>query len=320
MAMRRIVRRVMVTVGAVGLTSVVATGLLYHDQIGRYASHRKGGPDTTVAWTPFTEQDPPAVHLAIAGDVGESGSGLDATAAAIADIGRVQPFDALVLLGDLAYPEGEPSKLPDTVFGPFADVLEQGASLLAVLGNHDVAEEKEHVGSLLSALDMPGRWWARTLGDVLIVGLDSNRPDDPAQLAWLDATLAAATERWRIVVLHHPPFSAGYQGSDEAVRRAFVPVFERHGVQLVLSGHDHDYQRSRPVHGVTYVVSGAAAGTRGTGEEDFTAVSYSWRHFVEIGVFPDRLVVRAVNPELRVADEAFIDPDGGPGRDESSAG
>jgi hypothetical protein len=111
-------------------------------------------------------------------------------------------------------------------------------------------------------------------------------------------------------VLHHPPCSAGYQGSNVAVGRTLVPVFaNHHGVQLVLSGHDHDYQRSRPVNGVTCVVSGAASGTRGTGEADFTAVSYSWLHFVEIGVFPDRMVVRAVNPELRVADEAVVPVD-----------
>jgi hypothetical protein len=89
-------------------------------------------------------------------------------------------------------------------------------------------------------------------------------------------------------------------------------VFERYGVQLVLSGHDHDYQRSRPIEGITYVVSGAASGTRRTGEETFTAVSWSWLHFVELGVFPDRLVVRSVSPDLRVADEAVIPPDRAP--------
>jgi 3',5'-cyclic AMP phosphodiesterase CpdA len=175
-----------------------------------------------------------------------------------------------------------------------------------VLGNHDVSEQ-ENVGPLIAALGMPGRWWAWHFGEDLLVGLDSNRPGDPAQLAWLDHTLASATDQWKIVALHHPPYSAGYQGSNEAVRRSFVPVFERHGVQLVLSCHDHDYQRSR-IGGITYVVSGAASGTRGT-EEDFTAVSYSWLHFVEIGVFPDRLVVRAVSPELRVGDEAVVPAD-----------
>jgi hypothetical protein len=110
-------------------------------------------------------------------------------------------------------------------------------------------------------------------------------------------------------MLHHPAYSAGYQGSTMSVRRRFSPLFSRYGVQLVLSGHDHDYQRSKPIDGVTYVVSGGAAGTRRTGDADFTAVSFSWVHFVELAVFPDRLVVRSVNPDLRVADEAIILPE-----------
>jgi 3',5'-cyclic AMP phosphodiesterase CpdA len=169
-----------------------------------------------------------------------------------------------------------------------------------------------HAPAQVAALGMPGRWWSHDFGDVLLVGLDSTLVDDPDQRAWLDDTLAGATERWRIVVVHHPPYSAGYQGSSLDVRLAFSPLFERYGVQLVVSGHDHDYQRSEPIGGVTYVVSGGAAGTRRTGEEDFTAVSFSWHHFVELAVFPDRLVVRAINQDRRVADEAVIGPAGGP--------
>ena len=89
-----------------------------------------------------------------------------------------------------------------------------------------------------------------------------------------------------------------------------MPLFERYGVQLVLSGHDHDYQRSKPINGVTYVVSGGAAGTRRTGSDSFTEVSFSWHHFVDLNVFHDRIVLRAVNQDLRVADEATI-PVGG---------
>ena len=77
-------------------------------------------------------------------------------------------------------------------------------------------------------------------------------------------------------------------------------------MQLVLSGHDHDYQRSDVLDGVTYVVSGAAAGTRRTGTRDFTAVSFSAHHFVDIAGFGDHLVLREVNQDLRAADEAVI--------------
>lgn len=178
------------------------------------------------------------------------------------------------------------------------------ARLFAILGNHDVKEG--NANRQVEALGMHGRWWAHDFGDVLLVGLDSNLVDDPDQRAWLEDTLSASTERWRIVLVHHPPYSAGYQGSDLDVRRTFVPLFERYGVQLVVSGHDHDYQRSKPINGVTYVVSGAASGTRRTGEEHFTAESFSWHHFADLAVFADHLVLRAVNQDRRVADEVVI--------------
>lgn len=279
----------------------MAVGLTYRDQITRYVTHRKGSPTETAAWLPFPADDPLELHLAVVGDVGDSGSRLDATARAVEEVDAVQPIDGLVLTGDNAYPSGDPAELPGTVFGPFAGILDD-APLYAVLGNHDVTRGDAQV----AALGMPGPWWARHLGDVLLVGLDSNHADDPDQRAWLERTLAAATERWRIIVVHHPPYSAGYQGSSEQVREAFVPLFERYGVQLVISGHDHDYQRSVPIHGVTYVVTGAAAGTRRTGEDDFTAVSFSWHHFVELGVFSDHVEIRAVNQDGRVADESSV--------------
>lgn len=296
-------RRTVALIVAAALVVVVgALGVRYHDQAFRYATHLKGSPTATEPWAPLPARDQ-ELHLALAGDVGDSGNRLDATADAVARADDRQAFDGLVLLGDNVYPAGDPARLPDTVFRPFAPVLDH-APLYAVLGNHDVKDG--HGDAQAAALGMPGRWWARHLGDVLLIGLDSTRPDDPDQLAWLKRTLGAATEPWRVVILHHPPYSAGYQGSDLDVRATFTPVFARYGVALVVSGHDHDYQRSVPLRGVTYVVSGAAAGTRRTGERDFTAVSFSWHHFVELGVYPDRLVLRAVNQDLRVADEVVL--------------
>ena len=147
------------------------------------------------------------------------------------------------------------------------------------------------------------------IGDVLFIGLDSNRADEPEQ-GVARSDVPTRPRRWKIVAIHHSPYSAGYQGSSTSVRKNFVPLFERYGVQLVLSGHDHDYQRSKPINGVTYVVSGAAAGTRRTGSDSFTEISFSWHHFVDLNVFDDRIVLRAVNQDLRVADEATI-PVGG---------
>jgi len=286
------------------VVAAVVVFVVYRRQIVSYLTHWRGGPDTT--WE-YAEYDPrPLVHLAVAGDSGDSGRSLDATAASIAAIGSGDPYDALLLLGDLVYPSGDPDRLDATVFEPFGAVLDEGTDLLAILGNHDIKSGRDD--EMLEMLGMPGRWWSRTYGPVLVVGLDSTRPDDPDQLAFLESTLSASDATWKVVAMHHAPYSAGYQGSTMAVRAAFEPVLARHGVQLVLSGHDHDYQRSVEIGGITYVVSGAASGTRRTGADAFTAVAFAFRHYLDVAVFSDHLVIRAVGADGRVADEATITP------------
>ena len=302
-ARRRVGRRVARIALAVAAVVLFGGWSVYGDQAWRLVTHLKGSPSSTVAYEPLLQ--PPLLHLAALGDVGEPGSRLSATARGVAAIAAHDPFDAVLLLGDNVYPNGDPARLDEVVFDPLAPVLADGSRLLAILGNHDVADD--HADAQLAALGMPARWWAETWGgDLLVVGLDSTTPHDPAQRRFLERVLSRSTATWKIVALHHPPYSAGYQGSSSEARDIFSPTFARHGVQLVLSGHDHDYQRSEPIDGVVYVVSGAAAMTRRTGEDDFTAVSFSWHHFVDIHVFADRLVLRAVNQDLRVADEVTI--------------
>lgn len=304
-------RRTVAALVAGGIVvAVAAVAFPYQRQIWSYLTHWKGSPRSTGPYVPHPLGERPRLRIAVAGDVGDSGSRIRATGAAVSRLAGDDPWDVLLLLGDNVYPRGDPKGLDHTVFGPFAPVLHEGAELLAVLGNHDVKGER--VEEMERRLGMPGRWWSRTIGDLLLVGLDSNRPDDGAQRAWLERTLRSSDAHWKVVALHHPPFSAGYQGSDTAVREAFVPVFRRDGVQLVLSGHEHDYQRSTPLDGVTYVVSGGASGTRRTGSAHFTAVSFSWHHFVELDVFDDRLVGRAINQEHRVADTWTIDAGAAP--------
>ena len=297
-------RRAVLVIALAVLAAAAAVAVLYRGPIVAYLTHWKGAPSHTVAYQRYAAA--PLARVAVAGDVGDSGHRLDATGREIAVLGRDQPYDALLLLGDLVYPSGDPARLEETVFEPFAGALDEGTKVLAILGNHDVADG--HGEEVMAALGMPGRYWSERIGDVLIVGLDSNEMEDPVQQRWLEQTLASTDAIWKIVALHHPPYSAGYQGSSEDARRAFSPVFERYGVQLVLSGHDHDYQRSEPIGEVAYVVSGAAAGTRRTGEASFTAVSFSWHHFLDVAVFTDRLVVRAVNQDGRVADEVALTP------------
>lgn len=244
------------------------------------------------------------LRLAIAGDVGEPSLELDRTVATMAREARARPFDAVVLLGDNVYPDGEPSLIEPKLLRPLAPLLHDGTPLVAVLGNHDVCGG--HADEVVRRLGMPDRWYARQLGPLQLIALDSTLPDDPAQRRWLEETLAASTARFRAVALHHPPYSAGWHGSSRVARRAFVPVFRRHGVDVVLAGHEHDYQRSRPLRGTTYVVTGAATHLRATGRARFTAVSASRHHFLDLWVGQDRLVLRAVALDGAVIDCAVL--------------
>jgi predicted phosphodiesterase len=270
-----------------------------------FGSHA-GTPAEATTLRPLADDPGPALRLAVAGDVGTGDTYEWATATRIDALESERAFDALILLGDDIYPDGDPNQVDQAVFEPFAGVLDGGTELLAVLGNHDVAGHQAE--EVAAALGMPGRWYARRLDDLLLVVLDSTQPDNAEQRTWLESTLSGNTAPWVIVALHHPPYSAGYHGSDLANRKAFTPLFDRYGVDLVLAGHDHDYQRSIPVNGVTYVVTGAAAKLRDTGTADFTSAAVSTRSFVDVAIWPDHIQLRAVDQDGRQFDEVTLSP------------
>ena len=76
---------------------------------------------------------------------------------------------------------------------------------------------------------------------------------------------------WKIAFFHHPFWSSGEHGSAVGLRRQYAPIFEETGVALVLAGHDHDYERSKPMRGdgvappgtrgIPYVVVGCGGAT-----------------------------------------------------------
>ena len=260
------------------------------------------GPSATP---PVTEE--PEARLAVAGDTGTGDKHIRATVDAMVARAMDQgPYEALVLLGDLVYNDGNASHVDERVTEPFAPVLDGGAELVPVLGNHDVRRGEQD--EILERLGRDRSWYVEEVGPVRVIALDTTRTDEPRQTRWLEETLAADVPpaTWTVVALHHPPYSAGDHGSDENVRRAWVPLFERFDVPLVLAGHDHDYQRSRPIDGVTYVVSGGAAKLRPAGWEDFTEISTSTRHYLDLAVYDDRMVGRAVDPSGEVIDEFTV--------------
>jgi 3',5'-cyclic AMP phosphodiesterase CpdA len=286
------------------VVALAAVAVPNRDLIVAYWTHRVGEPAQTWEVVRLPPEAQPELRVALAGDVGEAGERENETAAAMAAQSQHDPYDILMLLGDNVYPAGDPQRLQETVYEPFAPLLSTGTELFAILGNHD--EGATTGDAQLEALGMPGRWYAVERGDMLGIALDSNDPTNPEQLAWLERTLADSDATWKLVGLHHPPYSSGFHGSNQAVRDAFVPLFERYGVQVVFSGHEHDYQRTDPINGVVYIVTGAAARTRPTGIDDYTAVAWSTHHYVDLNIYPDHLLIRAIDQDGEQFDEVTI--------------
>jgi hypothetical protein len=97
------------------------------------------------------------------------------------------------------------------------------------------------------------------------------------------------------VFLHRSPYGSSRHGGDEKVREDLEPLFAKHGVDLVFSGHDHVYERTVPIRGVTYVVSGGG-GRRlyPAGGSARTASSVSAHHAVLVRVGGGHLALEAV--------------------------
>jgi 3',5'-cyclic AMP phosphodiesterase CpdA len=251
--------------------------------------------------------DEPLARLAIAGDTGERNAAVEATAKSmqIESERQGEPYDALVITGDMIYPDGDLDLTDASVTEPFARILED-AVLVPVLGNHDV--ESGEGREIMSHLGRDTKFYVEKIGPVRLIVLDSNRVGDKRQMKWLRGVLAEKQppDTWTIAAMHHPAYSAGEHGSAMNVRRAWMPLFEAADVPLIFAGHDHDYQRSTPQNGITHVVTGGGSKLRETGREDFTAVSASIFHYVDLLVYRNRLEGRAIDHDGELVDSFTI--------------
>ena len=92
--------------------------------------------------------------------------------------------------------------------------------------------------------------------------LESTYPE-PEQIKWVEKELAGSTSEWKIAVFHHPLYSSGDRhGSDLRLREVLEPLFVKHNVSVVLTGHDHFYERVKPQKGITYFVVGSGGQLR----------------------------------------------------------
>jgi hypothetical protein len=162
------------------------------------------------------------------------------------------------------------------------------------------------------------RFYSFDYGPVHFIALDTeaaflSTARRQEQVAWLTEDLQASQGRpWRVVFFHRPPYSSGGEhGSDLTVRQTFGPLFEQYNVQLVLNGHEHDYERLVPWRestntarqAVTYIVTGGGgAGLYPAGRSQWTAFSRSAHHYMRATMTAADLTIEAVGTSGAVFD------------------
>lgn len=266
-------------------------------------------PNAAPTASPTADSAAPIARLAVLGDAGTRESMQRKIAAQVAAADRRgRPFDALLITGDLIYEDGDSDLTEASVVRPYATTFTK-PEIIAALGNHDT--ESDEGGDIMRRLGRPSAVYVQDVGPVRVISLNSNNVGS-TQTGWLERVLRQPrpANSWLITVMHHPAFSSGDHGSEEDVQREWAPLFARHGVDLALAGHDHNYERTKPQNGVTYIVSGGGgAELRDVGRSSFTALSAKKHHFVELNVFASQIVGRAIDDNGRVFD-TFVIPAG----------
>lgn len=209
-----------------------------------------------------------SIRFAVIGDAGRGDRPQQEVADQMVAWRAKFPFDFVLMLGDNIYDSHTPRDYELKFERPYKALRDQGVTFHAAIGNHDDSAQ-----IFYAPFNMGGRRYytfrrneRRLAGiagaGVRFFGLDS-RSLDPEQLAWLRRELTASGTAWKICFLHHPLYTSGrYRGTARSLRLPLEPILVDGDVDVVLSGHEHVYERLRPQHGISYFVSGAAGSLR----------------------------------------------------------
>lgn len=202
--------------------------------------------------------------------LGDSGTGGDGTgrAESVRDGYYNSPLyqdpDLWLMLGDNAYDNGTEAETTSAIFNTYPTMLRK-AALFSVIGNHDTYTSNG--APYFNAFTLPTngecgglpsnteRYYSFDYANIHFVCLDDRlRTIGGPQLTWLQNDLANTTQKWIIALWHAPPYSKGSHNSDTEngmieTRTNFLPILESHGVDLVLCGHSHSYERSMLING-----------------------------------------------------------------------
>ena len=248
-----------------------------------------------------------SVRFAVIGDSGTGGGAQKKVADRIAAVHKLFPFEFTLMLGDNLYGDEDPGDYRDKFEEPYKPLLDAGVRFYASLGNHDDPSQR-----LYKPFNMNGERYYSFKGDkgsVRFFALDSNYMNKE-QIAWLEKELSSSDSDWKIAFFHHPIYSSGERhGANETLREQIEPLFVKHGVDVVFTGHEHFYERVKPQHGITYIISGSAAKLRrgNIGRSDITAKGFDQGYtFMVVEIVGDDLHFQTLDADGRTVDSGTI--------------
>ncbi len=258
-----------VTEHAVRLTGLSADTTYYYS-VGSSSAVLAGGDSNHFFVTSPAVGTPKPTRIWVLGDAGTATSSQAAVRDAYYAYTGTRHTDLWLMLGDNAYSDGTDAEYQEAVFDIYPTMLRKSV-LWSTFGNHDghSASSSTQTGPYYSVFTFPKSgeaggtasgteaYYSFDYGNLHIVNLDSegsSLSSTGAMANWLRSDLASTAQDWLVVMFHHPPYSKGSHDSDAesklvSMRQVFNPILEAAGVDLVLSGHSHSYERSYLIDG-----------------------------------------------------------------------
>lgn len=240
---------------------------------------------------------------------GDWGAGTPFQKAVAAQLNRefvLHPFDAVLLLGDNFYPDGNVAKYGQRYFTDmYPELINAGVRFIVALGNHDTIFG--HQEDQIRFFKMPGHYYAVQKPGIEFLVIDTNNfAKSKVQQQWLIKTLDASKSPWKVVIGHHPIYSSGEHGMNVGLKQTLEPILIKSHTDLYLAGHDHDYERFSPIQGVQHIVSGGGGAYLRNFETNLPAsvIRVKANHFLAFELSGLVLKMRAIDKTGKVIDEA----------------
>lgn len=248
------------------------------------------------------------------GDFGTGDDNQTGIAAQMLRDHKTSPLDFVLAVGDNIYPDGGGRHFAKKFERPYSGLIREGVPFHAVLGNHDVKDGRRDQCQY-QHFNMKGQcYYTIKKGDGLAEFFMLDSTDfNMAQVGWFEGALKESAAKWKIAVFHHPIYSsAGEHGSSLGLRARIEPILARYGVNVVISGHDHTYERVKPQQGVQYFVTGAGGKVR-PGDVDlrspFRAASFDRdNHYMQMVIEDQQISFQTITRGGMVIDRGAITP------------